>query len=166
MFKYDMANYGLDRWRPQYRRSAGYRGLTSAEAPLISQPAASSPAAFRKTRQAQVKRLSDIRRRSSHHDDDPDVTAAPADLGVDTGADDGRAFLSGELAPELAADGSPLPPAVPAGHGEANVEVPGVIALDHADCPGCATTWPAAARRRRARFHLYPEPDTKSHTGV
>ena len=51
MFKYDMANYGLDRWRPQYRRSAGYRGLTSAEAPLISQPAASSPTAFRKTRQ-------------------------------------------------------------------------------------------------------------------
>ena len=52
MFNYDMANYGLDRWRPQYRRSTGYRGLTSAEAPLISQPAASSPAAFRKTRQA------------------------------------------------------------------------------------------------------------------
>ena len=114
----------------------------------------------------QVKRLSDIRRRSSHHDDGPDVT------GPRRTSESTRGPMTVVLScPASSRPDSPRtaphcrPPSL-RGHGEANVEVPGVIALDHAGCPGCATAWPAAARRRRARFHLYPEPDTQSRTGV
>jgi hypothetical protein len=54
------------------------------------------------------------------------VIAAPADFGVNVSADDGRALLPGELLPELAADGSPLPPAVFAGHGKVHLMLRGV----------------------------------------
>ena len=49
------------------------------------------------------------------HDDDPDLVAAAADLAGHVQGDRG-AFLFGELAAELIADGSPRAPPAGAGH--------------------------------------------------
>jgi hypothetical protein len=99
-------------------------------------------------------RMEFLRRGDGHHDDHSDVIAAPADFAVDVSADYGRALLPGKLPPELAAHGSPLPPAVFARHCEPHLIVRGVIALDHANCPGCNTTWLAGACRRQATGSL------------
>jgi hypothetical protein len=65
----------------------------------------------------EVERLGHVGGVDRGHDDDPDVVAAAADLAVYVQGGRG-AFLLGELAGELAADGSPRAPAAGAGHAE------------------------------------------------
>ena len=95
------------------RRGGNYPGSTSADAAVVSQPARSSPAASWKARQAAASApatsaaatvITMTTRTLSRPWRTSESTSGPMTL------------LPGKLPPELAADRSPLPPAIFAGH--------------------------------------------------
>jgi hypothetical protein len=79
-----------------------------------------------------VERLGDVEGDDRHRDSHPDVVATPPDLRIDVGGDDRRAFLPGEAAFEVSADGSPCTPAAAARHAEADEVAPAIPPDDHA----------------------------------
>jgi hypothetical protein len=109
--------------------SNGAKGRTSADVLAVSQPSASSPAAFRKVHG--YERLGHVGSHDGHCHCDTDIVPAPPALRLHARGVDYAAFLRGKGAFKGTADSSPDPPATSAGDAQPHHVPRDILTGDH-----------------------------------